>query len=880
MKKASFVMILGLCLLLAACGAPASTTAEQPVAQAQADAAPADTTALDGTNAKPVDARLVVNGTVHKVSGFVLGGGYFYQQKDLSAALGDAQVEGVKSFQRDGADYFALEDICVSNSFNYTHDTVLKADYVWTYPDVGQITQSNDELNRAIDKGFGEAQADDAVVTYQQFFAMLDRVIELSQPDKLADWQAKFPEARASSDPMTRFEGMMATLKCAIMLGGDYLNFAIDWVPMNDKIGDKVWDEVNKVKDPFRYITNDYPYEGGGFEGNDFSGWDDCGVAYRYSYARLSLVSGKSIFDYDVVRNSMRMDKPFTYNAAMLAALRLYDSKSSSEELIPLTDPQAMAYDPTIITQELLDRANARPEVTKENPPLLKGLVFGGFYEFTGMPVTESELQTVANWGFNSARVMITYQTLFDMDVNQVDLNKLRQVDQLVAAAMKYNIHMNLVTFTMPGRWQKYNPQTFESEGEFDLFTNPTRQKQAVDIWTMLATRYRNIPSAALSFSPLWEVFNGNLSTGLPFAPYEDKDTAHVFDLLVGTIREQDANRLVIYEATASNNASDIEREAALVKETLESKYDNIMMMSNFCEGPFVYANMTAEEGEHIDNNNHSMFLSDYPTTIYAAQRQIWKDQPLEITGELVNTTTLEVYLSKSWGTGDLEIVADGQTIYSERLGENSYDVGYPVSGYYPFAKSDKMISVTLDHDVQKLEIRYSGDSIEWSGINVILPDSYAVKRWWYETDYDAGLEGRNAEPPELKKTSVVMICPNSYDTGRMIVIHPDVTYSSETVWEQSNKQTIDAWAKAISEFAPHSVVRIEDANFNAVALDQALNYYQDVYAALNEYGLGWYSNDYINFANGGRRYLGFKPEKYFDASFCTELLEQLQSFQ
>ena len=67
----------------------------------------------------------------------------------------------------------------------------------------------------------------------------------------------------------------------------------------------------------------------------------------------------------------------------------------------------------------------------------------------------------VANWGFNSARVMITYQTLFDMDVNQVDLNKLRQVDQLVATAMRYNIHLNLATFTMPGRWAKYNSQTF-----------------------------------------------------------------------------------------------------------------------------------------------------------------------------------------------------------------------------------------------------------------------------------------------------------------------------------------------------------------------------------------------------------------------------------
>ena len=879
MKKTSLLMILALCFLFVACGTQPSDGAEQPAAHPQAEAA-ADATMLDGTNAKTIDARLVVNGRVHPFNGLALNGGYFFQRQDLSTALGDVQVEGIRSVQRDGADYYALEDICANNGYSYTHDKELAADYVWTYPDVAQQLQSSDELNRAIEKGFGEAQADDAKVTYQQFFAMLDRVVELSAPDKLADWQAQFPEARASSETMTRFEGMMAVLKSAITLGDDYLSFAIDWLPLNDKIGDKVWDEVNKVKEPFRYITNNYPYEGGGFAGNDFSNWDDCSVAYRYSYARISLVSGNSIFDYDETRNSMLMDKPLTYNAAMLAALRLYESQSSSEGLVPLADPQAIAYDPTIITQELIDRANARPKMTAENPPLFKGLVFGGFYEFTGMPVTQAELQTIASWGFNSARVMITYQALFDMDVNQVDLNKLRQLDQLVAAAMRYNLHLNIVTFSMPGRWQAYNPQTFQSEGEFDLFTNPARQKQSVDIWTMLAARYKGVPSASLSFSPLWEVFNGNLSTGLPFQPYEVEDTARVFDQLVGAIRQQDSSRLVIYEATASNNAADIEREAGLVKDTLESKYDNIMMMANFCEGPFVYANMTAEEGEHIDNNNHSMFLSDYPTTIYAAQRQIWKDQPLEMTGELVSGTTLEVYLSKSWGTGDLEIVADGQTIYSEPLGEKSYEVGYPVSRYYPFAKSDKLISVTLDRDVQKLEIRFSGDSIEWSGINVILPESYAVKRWWNETDYDANLEGREPEPPELKKTSAIMICPNSYDVGRLIVIHPDVTYSSESVWEQSNKETIEAWAKAISDFAPNSVVRIETANFNAVALDQALAYYQDIFTALDEYGLGWYSNDYINFSNGGRRYLGFKPVNYFGASFCKELLEQLQSFQ
>ena len=600
MKKASVFMILGLCLLLAACGVQQGTIAEQSAAQPQAEAATATPAMLDGASAEQVDVRLVVNGTVHPFNGFALDGGYFFQQKDLSTALGDAKVEGAKSFQRDGADYYALADICTSSGYNYTHDEVLKADYVWTYPDVGQITKSGDELSRAVDKGFGQVQADDAVVTYQQFFVMLDRVIELAQPDKLADWQAQFPEARASSDPMTRYEGANAIFKCAVELGKDYLAFSTDWWPMNEKIGEKTWREMDNVQDPFRYIPNNNPYVSGGFDGNDFSQWDDRSVAYRYIYARYSLVSGKSILDYDEEQNSMRMDKPFTFNEAMLAALRLYDSKSTGEGLALLTDPQAITYDPAIITQELMDRANARPKVTAENPLILKGLVFGWSQEFTGVPVSEAELKMVADWGFNSARVMISYQTMFDQDVTHVDLNMLKQIDHLVAAAMKYNIHLDIVTTTMPGRWAKFNPETFKSEGEFDLFTNPKLQKQAVDMWTMLAARYKGVPSESLSFCPLFEASNGNLSTGLPFKPYHLKDTAHVFDLIIGAIQAQDPDRLVIYEATSTGGANEIIHEGELIRSTLESKYDNIMMMENFFQGAFIYANMTAQEGENI----------------------------------------------------------------------------------------------------------------------------------------------------------------------------------------------------------------------------------------------------------------------------------------
>ncbi|HWR24215.1 MAG TPA: cellulase family glycosylhydrolase [Feifaniaceae bacterium] len=879
MKKATLLLLVTLCLLLSACSSTNISDEFPNVPPSQQGSAPASESAASDS-ASEVSARVVVNGAVHQLSGYEYNGSYFFQQTDLPNELRDADLAGAETFEKNSVDYFSLRDICASANYSFTHDDVLAAEYIWTYADAAQAVTQSDEVGRAVSMGIGEVKPEDAVVTYAEFFTMLDRIVELAAPDKLADWQTQFPKARASADAMTRYEGMKAVLKCAVALGGDFATFNVDWLPLNDKIGEKVWDEMGRIPNPDRYIPNDYPYQGGGFPREDFSEWDDCGVAYRYSFGRISLVSNQSIFDYDEAENSMRPDLPFTYEAAVLAAIRLLESSSAQSDFIALTDPKAITYDSTIITAELLRRANARPEVSQDNLPLLKGLVFGGDYEFTGMPVTEAELRNAANWGFNSARVMLTFQTLFDMDVTTVQETKLKQLDKLVAAAMKYNLHLNLVTFSMPGRWANFDAFAFTSVGEFDLFTNKEKQKQAADIWTMLAERYKDIPNSALSFSPLWEVFNRNLSTGLPFEPYKDTDVARVFDLLMETIRQQDPDRFVIYEPTSATPVDGISQESALVQSTIEDKYSNVMMMTNFCEGPFVYANMTVEAGENIDNNNHSIFLPEYPTVIYKAQQQLPNGQALEMTGELVQGTKLDIFLSEVWGTGDLEILADGKSLYRERLSTQSYEKGYPLSAFYPYAKSDKLISVTLEFDVDKLEIRFSGDLFEWSGIDVTLPDQYAVERWWFQTSYDAMLEGEETLPPSLERTSVIMLAPNNLDVGRQIVINPDVTYTSESVWAQSSKETIEAWAKSISEFAPHSVVRIETANFNACSLDAALAYYNDVFEVLDRYGLGWYSNDYINFSNSGRRYVGFTPVSYLGGSYCIELLQQLQQWQ
>jgi hypothetical protein len=291
---------------------------------------------------------------------------------------------------------------------------------------------------------------------------------------------------------------------------------------------------------------------------------------------------------------------------------------------------------------------------------------------------------------------------------------------------------------------------------------------------------------------------------------------------------------------------------------------------------------MTASQGANIDQQNHSMFKPAYPTIYYAAQFHLDKDTPLEMAGALKAGTRIDLYLSKINGSGNLSIIADGINLYSEDLYTSTYKTEAPLSRYYPYAKSDKLVSITLLSDVDTLQISYSGRWFEWSGIDVTLPASYSVKRWWFPSAYDANTSGTENTGPTQKDTSTIMISPNSYDKGRQLTIHEDITYSSPDIFAQSNLQTIEDWAKTLSAYSPHLVVRFENAQFSSgVTHDSAIQYYSDALSTFNKYGMSWYSNDYYSLTHAHwSNYAGIKPVSYKGQEMDIEMIELLQKYQ
>lgn len=830
--------------------------------------------AANGPVSNVKGVRILVDGKVHTFDAKLYGGNWYLKPADIKAILGvniTATLNG----------YANLRDAARKANISYEHDGVLNAAYMWR--DEPYADDASGDFDRGVSLGLVQNNLKINVgrqITSNEFRILLSTVVEKLVPEKVPQFEENVTKY---NKPLLRGEGFVMAYFAAICVGGNTWNNDFDHKKAD---GNDFWDESGYQMDKLFPHVLDGPVK---FSGDSNNQWENYyAAAFLWSFWHSSPYSGHQVFDYDETAGSMRPKKPLTVKEAVCTAVRIYDSYAAPAKYVSLTDEKAVNYDKATITDKLLKKAKSLPAITKGNMPIWKGFVLsdGGDYNSTDIVESEKDLRNIANWGFNSVRLMLTYQTLFDKDVKSVNLSNLKKLDAFIAAAIKYNLHIDVLTFSLPGRWTLFDDKAYKTVGSFDLFTNSERQKEANAVWALLSERYKGIPSSTLSFCPIWEAQNHDLSSGLPAAPYTCDDVAKVYGQLIGTIKKYDPDRFVIFEPAPDNDSEYFIKESDIIKNTIQSKYPDALMMANFCENPFVYAEMTAVQGENIDNNNHSMFKSDYPTTIYATQYHIDNGSSLDMNGGLVAGTKLDIYLSKVDGTGNFGITADGKTLCSESLSTTNYNVRAPLSRYYPYAKSDKLVSVILKSDIKNLRVSYSGNWFEWSGIDVTLPAKYKVKRWWFPSGYDAMMNGIGVTGPlipVLKDTSTIMLSPNSYDSGRTITINPDVTYTTPEIFVQSNKQTIENWAKTMSGYSPNLIVRFENAGFDiGCTQDSVLKYYSDLLSTFGKYDFSWYSNDYWRITHAENNfYAGVKTVKYKDSSyFNADMLKLLQKYQ
>lgn len=190
-----------------------------------------------------------------------------------------------------------------------------------------QITD-NPEIKRALEFGFvpEELQASlDQTITFAEYSKLLESFITLQDPQLRQEWLAVTEKASLSDEPMMREDGMLEILYAAEVLGADQVN--TDWGVTNNRLGEKVWDELSGSFPNFPSWTNKKTLE---------QEWDNYLVAaYFYSFGRISLLSGKPLFDIDESIPSMRVNQPFTRAEAILSVLRLYESIAEEYKRIP-----------------------------------------------------------------------------------------------------------------------------------------------------------------------------------------------------------------------------------------------------------------------------------------------------------------------------------------------------------------------------------------------------------------------------------------------------------------------------------------------------------------------------------------------------------------
>ncbi|MEG1525323.1 MAG: cellulase family glycosylhydrolase [Clostridia bacterium] len=828
------------------------------------DALTSTETSVDEVQSAPLAEQLIPMGDIT-----ITKDGHRYQ----TAAYQDRQVKNViyvssnvmealfdenarESVALDGKTFESLTAMCEEKQVaSYTYDDVLNAVYIWSYLyDSTKATAallSEDE--RIAYYGLGEPSEE--AITYQEFFTLVDKAAEIANAQQLSTWKESFTDMRNSQATLTRFEGMVAILRMVLVLGDEYAEFNdVDYTIL-ETIGESGWQELDQITQGQQNLGNslfepNYPYTLGGFLNTpEAYDWAMTGIAYSYAVMRKSNVSGNTLFDYDKKENTMHLDTPLTKNVAMTVLARLLDSteatKAESEDYLPVTDERILNPNAAFLPESLIERSHdiVNPFDGGETKPF--GTVLSEHSDISPDPLNltyvENNIRRYANWGFNNFRYMVPYFKLFTKDGSMASTEVFEQLDQVVATALQYKIHLNFTLTMLPGRWYQEG-EDYAYYGEFDLFLNPDRQEEAKTVWRTIAERYKDVPECALSFCSNWETMNLSLSTGLPSEQYTMQDAASVCADLINEIASVSPQRLVIYEIQAVEGLSLSEEAKALI----ESRCDNSVFMLNYSDMPFVYANMTITEGEHIDNCNRSMFQSLYPVTYYDAQSDVSSEKPLILTGDLPAGTEVKLYLERTYDVGKLTVYADGEVVYEEALpSHKEYAVTNRLSGYVYYAESNKCISLTLASDVS--EIRFENTSCcNWSGMAVTLPEQYAVKRWFAPSAYESFLEEgeKNYDLfPYEKGNSTILICPTILD-ATAITIHSDISYSTERIAAQSNSQTVDAWFKEAAELYPGAVVRCESADFSGEYYSQ-VHYFEDVLASLQKYGLGFFSNDF-----------------------------------
>ncbi|HSE21727.1 MAG TPA: cellulase family glycosylhydrolase [Pyrinomonadaceae bacterium] len=204
----------------------------------------------------------------------------------------------------------------------------------------------------------------------------------------------------------------------------------------------------------------------------------------------------------------------------------------------------------------VLSRAIGRASLLTEQKPVeqpriprwrgfnLQGRFSSPGQPFSGPAFDEFDFATMAEWGFDFARLPLSYWVWGKKDDwGYVNEEPLKQIDRAIELGRQYKIHVNLNFHRIPGYC--INERELEPA---DLFSGTKAQRDralaaAQFHWQTFAKRYKGIPNSRLSFDLLNEPPKMRSYEG-----YLQERYVEIVRALVGSIRQIDPGRLIFVD--------------------------------------------------------------------------------------------------------------------------------------------------------------------------------------------------------------------------------------------------------------------------------------------------------------------------------------------
>jgi len=188
----------------------------------------------------------------------------------------------------------------------------------------------------------------------------------------------------------------------------------------------------------------------------------------------------------------------------------------------------------------------AEEDINARHIPRWRGFNLQGRFPYPNHPYSgpafdEFDFSTMAEWGFDFARLPLSYWVWGNRDDWSVIREEpLKEIDKAIELGRQYNVHINLNFHRIPGYC--INGRELEPA---DLFSGTRTERDkalaaAVYHWKAFAKRYKGIPNRRVSFDLINEPPKMRSYEG-----YLEERYVEIVKALVGGIREIDPNRLI-----------------------------------------------------------------------------------------------------------------------------------------------------------------------------------------------------------------------------------------------------------------------------------------------------------------------------------------------